>query len=323
MGLKLLVGIHLYNKSDIYQIKDIYKDYRVIYSKEFVDYCVRYDKIRVLDLVDFSVSDMSIEDCNRLGYTLRLYDSPLCDLTRDSNAILGVLGDLVKDGNFIELPLSLLDRQTVPFYYDGKLVYESKDKVLKVSIFMNVAICQLYLDILTNTVYCTLNSKIPVYGHLDLSNDYIINSLYNYSIYKNIRITELLPNLVDSLDGDILLFRNKVSVIALGDSDIYAVPNGVIKVYVIVNGSSNLDKLHLFNIIIPPTVTEVKNNLSNHRKSIRFALSKNVNNYFLRALYDEYSSIEKENRLCSSGLLDRKKLIEAFDELKYTSITFY
>ena len=283
MGLKLLVGIHLYNKSDIYQIKDIYKDYRVIYSKEFVDYCVRYDKIRVLDLMDFSISDMSIEDCNRLGYTLRLYDSPLYDLTRDSNAILGVLGDLVKDENFIELPLSLLDRQIVPFYYEGKIVY----------------------------------------GHIDLSNEYIINSLYNYSIYKNIGITELLPNLVDSLDDDILLFRNKVSVIALGDSDIYAIPNGVTKVYVIVNGSSNLDKLHLFNIIIPPTVTEVRNNLSNDRKFIRFALSKKVNNYFLRALYDEYSSIEKGNRLCGSELLDRKMLIEAFDELEYTSITFY
>lgn len=323
MGLKLLVGIHLYNKSDIYQIKDIYKDYRVIYSKEFVDYCVRYDKIRVLDLVDFSVSDVSIEDCNKLGYTLRLYDSPLYDLTRESNAILGVLGDLVKDGNFIELPLSLLDRQIVPFYYEGKLVYESKDRVLKINIFMNVAICQLYLDILNNTVYCTLNSKIHFYGDIDLSNEYIINSLYNYSIYKNIRITELLPNLVDSLDGDILLFRDKVSVIALGDSDIYAVPNGVTKVYVIVNGSSNLNKLHPFNIIIPPTVTEVRNNLSNHRKFIIFALSKNVSNYFLRALYDEYSSIEKGNQLCGSKLLDRKMLIEAFDELKYTSITFY
>ena len=147
--------------------------------------------------------------------------------------------------------------------------------------------------------------------------------LFNYSIYKNIGITELLPNLVDSLDDDILLFRNKVSVIALGDSDIYAIPNGVTKVYVIVNGSSNLDKLHLFNIIIPPTVTEVRNNLSNDRKFIRFALSKKVNNYFLRALYDEYSSIEKGNRLCGSELLDRKMLIEAFDELEYTSITFY
>lgn len=323
MGLKLLVGIHLHDKSNIYQIKDIYDDYKVIYSKEFVDYCVRYNKIRVLDLMDFSISDMSIEDCNSLGYTFRFYDSPLYDLTRDSNAILGVLGDLVKDENFIELPLSLLDRQIVPFYYDGKLVYKSKDRVLKVSIFMDVAICQLYLDILSNTVYCTLNSKIPFYGDIDLANEYIINSLYIYSIYKNIRITELLPNLVDSLDGDILLFRNKVSVIALGDSDIYAVPNGVTKVYVIVNGSSNLNKLHPFNIIIPPTVTEVRNNLSNHRKFIRFALSKNVNDYFLRTLYDEYSSIEKGNRLCGSELLDRKMLIEAFDELEYTGITFY
>lgn len=89
MALKLVIGVHLCDKSDFYLIKGA--SYNIESGTS-----LRYDAIKVLDLGDFSVHDISLEDCHKLGYK-HLSFSDMKGVSLSDNYIVGSQGIVIRD----------------------------------------------------------------------------------------------------------------------------------------------------------------------------------------------------------------------------------
>lgn len=323
MALKLVIGVHLCNKSDFYLIKGLK-------SETDNRNRVMYDVIKVLDLEDFSVYDISLEECSKLGY--RILDfSYINDANLDDDCIVGGQGIVTVNSVLGFAKLGNLWSCDVPIYYKEELVQHKQNRVyylnfvccneLRLDVKFNV---DLYIDLIDYTVQCCV-CDIPVYGDLDLSNEYLKHPYYRYYIGRVVDNNILLPSLSETISDGICTFGNKLAVVSLLGDDSYIVPNNVEFVSILNRGTYNIvtppnvrsiPGSGKSNIVIPPSVKRVYIKGDARCSDISFSLSSDVSNAFLRELYSQFAKDV-------DGLFGRKEILEAFSKLDGINIGFY
>ena len=324
MALKLVIGVHLCNKSDFYLIKGLK-------SETDNRNRVMYDAIKVLDLEDFSVYDISLEECSKLGY--RILDfSYINDANLGDDCIVGGQGVVAVNSVLGFAKLGDLWSCDVPIYYKGELVQHKQNRVYN----LNFDCCNelrpnvkfkvdLYIDLIDYTVQCYV-SDIKVYGDLDLKCEYSNHSYYRYYTGRGVDNSVLLPILSETISDSICTFGNKLAVVSLLGDDSYIVPNNVEFVSIHSRGTYNIaippnvkkvPGSGKSNIVIPPSVKRVYIENGDAKSSdISFSLSSGVSNAFLRELYSQFVK-------GVDGLFCRKEILEAFSKLEGINIGFY
>ena len=308
MALKLVVGVHLCDKSDFYLAKEP-KNSR----DGVID--VRYDAIKVIDLDDFNVYDMSLEECHKLGYKLLSF-SYLDGIALGDNCIIGGQSLVLRDNVIGFAKLGDLYSCDVPLYYKGELIRNNKNRVYGLSLtccnelrpYIKF-IVNFYIDLIDYTVQCCVCGR-PVYGELDLKSEYLCHSYYNYWGGYTIPNNILFSDLSETVSDGICTFGNKLSVISLMKEGNYIVPNSVEFVSIQGSGKSN--------IVIPPSVKRVYVGGDAKCSNINFSLSSNVSNMFLMELYTQFLK-----QSTSNSLFGRKEILEAFSRLEGINIEFY
>lgn len=324
MALKLVIGVHLCNKSDFYLIKGLK-------SETDNRNRVMYDAIKVLDLEDFSVYDISLEECSKLGY--RILDfSYINDANLGDDCIVGGQGVVAVNSALGFAKLGNLWSCDVPIYYKGELVRHKQNRVynlnfdccneLRPSVKFKV---DLYIDLIDYTVQCYV-CDIKVYGDLDLKYEYSNHSYYRYYTGRGVDNSVLLPSLSETISDSICTFGNKLAVVSLLGDDSYIVPNNVDFVSIHSRGTYNIaippnvkkvPGSGKSNIVIPPSVKRVYIENGDAKSSdISFSLSSNVSNAFLRELYSQFVKDV-------DGLFGRQEILEAFSKLDGINIEFY
>ena len=324
MALKLVIGVHLCNKSDFYLIKGLK-------SETDNRNRVMYDAIKVLDLEDFSVYDISLEECSKLGYEILSFTC-IGGVDLSGDYIIGGLGIVARNSGLAFTKLGDLWSCDVPIYYRGELVQHKQNRVY----YLNFVCCNelrpnvkfnvdLYIDLIDYTVQCCV-CDIPVYGELGLSNEYLKHPYYSYYIGRVIENNILLPSLSETISDGICTFGNKLAVVPLLGDDSYIVPNNVEFVSIHSRGTYNIaippnarsiPGSGKSNIVIPPSVKRVYIENGDAKSSdISFSLSSNVSNAFLRELYSQFVKDV-------DGLFGRQEILEAFSKLDGINIGFY
>ena len=307
MALKLVIGAHLCNKSDFYLVKGLKSE------ADNNRNSVMLDAIKVLDLGDFSIYDISLEECSKLGYEILSFTC-IGGVDLSGDYIIGGQGIVARNSGLAFTKPGDLWSCDVPIYYKGELVQHKQNRVY----YLNFICCNelrpnvkfkvdLYIDLIDYTVQCCV-CDIPVYGDLDLSNEYLKHPYYSYYIGRVIENNILIPSLSETISDGICTFGNKLAVISLLEDGSYIVPNNVEFVSILGSGKSN--------IVIPPSVKRVYVEGDARCSDINFSLSSNVSNAFLRELYSQFvKDVE--------GLFGRKEILEAFSRLEGISIGFY
>lgn len=307
MALKLVVGVHLCDKSDYYLVKG------ASYNIERVT-SIRYDAIKVLDLGDFSVCDIGLEDCHRLGYKL-LGFSYMSGVDLSDNYIVGAQRIVLKGDT---IALTVIKEKycfDVPLYYNGELIQYKKSRVYNLSFNCHNELrpsvkfsIDFYIDLIDYNVQCLVCDK-QVGAGLDLHCEYMkYSSQYKYYSGTTIANNILFPSLSETISDGICTFGNKLAVVSLLGNGSYIVPNNVEFASVIGSGESN--------IVIPPSVKRVYIYGDAKCSDINFSLSSDVSNTFLRELYSQFvKNVE--------GLFGRQELLEAFSKLEGINIGFY
>lgn len=323
MALKLVIGVHLCNKSDFYLIKGLK-------SETDNRNRVMYDAIKVLDLGDFSICDISLEECSKLGY--RILDfSYINDANLGDGCILGGQGVVTVNSVLAFAKLGTLWSCDVPIYYKGELVQHKQNRVynlnfdccnkLRPSVKFKV---DFYIDLIDYTVQCYVCDK-QVYGELDLKYEHSNNSYYRYYTGRGVDNSVLLPSLSETISDSICTFGNKLAVVSLLGDGSYIVPNNVEFVSIHSRGTYNIaippnvkkvPGSGKSNIVIPPSVKRVYIDGDAKCSYINFSLSSNVSNMFLRELYSKFLGI-------NGDLFGRQEILEAFSKLEGINIGFY
>lgn len=323
MALKLVIGVHLCNKSDFYLIKGLK-------SETDNRNRVMYDAIKVLALEDFSVYDISLEECSKLGY--RILDfSYINDANLGDDCIVGGQGVVAVNSVLGFAKLGDLWSCDVPIYYKGELVQHKQNRVYNLNIKCYNGLrrdvkfdIELYIDLIDYTVQCYA-CDIKIYGDLDLKCEYSNHSYYRYYTGRGVDNNILLPSLSETISDSICTFGNKLAVISLLGDDSYVVPNNVEFVSIQNRGTYNIVTppnvrsilgSGKSNIVIPPSVKRVYIKGDARCSNISFSLSSNVSNAFLRELYSQFVKDV-------DGLFGRQEILEAFSKLDGISIGFY
>ena len=307
MALKLVIGVHLCDKSDFYLIKGA--SYNIESGTS-----LRYDAIKVLDLGDFSVHDISLEDCHKLGYK-HLSFSDMKGVGLSDNYIVGSQGIVIRDSTMAFVVIKDKYSYDIPLYYKGELIQYGKTRIynlflsccneLRPSVKFPV---NFYIDLIDYTVQCFVCGKQVCDGS-DLKCEYMqYSSRYKY--YSDCKIDNniLFPSLSETISDGICTFGNRLAVVSLLGDGNYIVPNNVEFVSIRGSGKSN--------IVIPPSVKRVYIDGDAKCSYINFSLSSNVSNMFLRELYSKFLGI-------NGDLFGRKEILEAFSKLEGINIGFY
>lgn len=326
MALKLVIGVHLCNRSDFYLIKGL-KSEADTYNRNRV----MLDAIKVLDLEDFSICDISLEECSKLGYEI-LDFTCIGGVDLSGDYIIGGQGVVTRNSTLAFAKLGTLWSCDVPIYYKGELVQHKQNRVynlnfdccneLRPSVKFKV---DFYIDLIDYTVQCYVCDK-QIYGDLDLKYEHSNHSYYRYYCIVAIGNNILLPSLSETISDSICTFGNKLAVVSLLGDDSYIVPNNVEFVSIHSRGTYNIaispnvrsiPGSGKSNIVIPPSVKRVyiENGDAKH-SDISFSLSSNVSNAFLRELYSQFVKDV-------DGLFGRQEILEAFSKLDDINIGFY
>lgn len=324
MALKLAVGVHLCNKSDFYLVKGLKSE------ADNNRNSVMLDAIKVLDLGDFSIYDISLEECSKLGYEILSFTC-VGGVDLSGDCIIGGQGIVARNGELAFTKLGDLWSCDVPLYYKGELIQHKQNRVYN----LNFVCCSelrldvkfkvdLYIDLIEYNVQCCV-CDIPVYGELDLSNEYLKHSYYRYYIGRAIENNILLPSLSETISDGICTFGNRLAVVSLLGDGSYIVPNNVEFVSIHNSGTYNIvtppnvrsiPGSGKSNIVISPSVKRVYVEGDARCSDINFSLSSGVSNMFLRELYSQFvKDVE--------GLFGRKDILEAFSKLDGISLGFY
>lgn len=161
MALKLVIGAHLCNKSDFYLVKGLKSE------ADNNRNSVMLDAIKVLDLGDFSIYDISLEECSKLGYEILSFTC-IGGVNLSGDYIIGGQGIVARNSGLAFTKLGDLWSCDVPIYYKGELVQYKQNRVY----YLNFVCCNelrpsvkfkvdLYIDLIDYTVQCWV-CDIPV-----------------------------------------------------------------------------------------------------------------------------------------------------------------
>lgn len=267
MGLKLVVGYHLAIESEARRFRKVFNRHLANIGNIDLSELYTVNRLRLLDLSDFSIDDISVTDCINAGYSFKPYKCS--SFSRDSLVILGIK-TFKLDGNFIKVRLAYGDGDIVPVYFNNELVNlysrhlgDSKYSVLHIENYGNTLSCgkelSIFIDVISRNMCIRLDNNM-VYG-VDVITE---SDIYPYKTGFSISLDELpdcyLPyDFTNVLHKNCIVYLSKIAGVyldgSLSDYEII-LPNGVEKL-ILFGREFDEDSNSNITIVIPPTVNNV------------------------------------------------------------------
>ena len=311
MDSKLVIGVHLCDKSDLYMIRQLEK-----YEGNRNE--VRYDAVKLLDLSNFTVCDLSIEECHKLGYEFFSF-SYGCRTNTSDKYIFGNIGTILDNSLFGSSKIGDLYECSMPIYYKGELAYENNDRILRVGLNCCNSLragvkfgVNILVDLIDYRVQCKTANGFNIYGDFDLMEEHIRNEHYRYESGVIIENSRLFPSLCDNINKGICIFNNRLAVLSLEGEGSYIIPSGVESACIFGFGDKS-------NIVIPISLNEVYLSGDTRVSDIKFLLSSSASNAFLKRLYKSIVN----GKTGINTLFDRESILEAFKTLDGIELEFY
>lgn len=297
MDSKLAIGVHLCDKSDLYKVRQLQK-----YESNRDE--VRFDAVKLLDLSDFTVCDLSIEECHKLGYKFYSF-SDGCNVKSDKY-IFSNIEAMGNNSLFGSSKIGNLYECGMPIYYNNELVYENNDRILELRVHCctnlgpNVIFwITILVDLIDYRVQCKTANGFNIYGDFDLASEHEINHYYRYESGVVINSSMLLPSLYADVNKDICTFSNEIAIVSLKNECSYIIPSGL--KYTCLFGFGDKS-----NIVLPISLNEVYLSWESSNSYIKFLVSSGVSNAFLKRLYKSTDSEVDINKL-----FDRESILKA------------
>lgn len=334
MGLKLVVGYHLAVESEARRFRKVFNRYLDDIGNIDLSELYTINSLRLIDLSDFSIDDISVIDCVNAGYSFKPYKCS--GFSRDSLVILGIKTFIV-DGDFIKVRLVYGDGDIVPVYFNNELVNlysrhlgDSKYSVLHIKNYGNTLSCgkelSIFIDVISRNMCIRLDNNM-IYGVDVIDESY----KYSYRTGFSISLDELpdccLPyDFTNVLHKNCIVYMGRIAGVyldgSLGDYEII-LPNGVNKL-VLFGREYDEDSDSNITIVIPPTINNVTSYSledSLHTDggiNLKLCISKQASKDMIVSLYrclniagfggsDYYETLSKDDALKSLGYWNKEK----------------
>lgn len=343
MGLKVVVGLHLYSKDDINRVLEYFDTY----SKypNFTSYSrhnrgnmgipdIKISGIRVLDLKTLEYFDFTIEECNKLEFDLVSCDDSVEEIGDIDRVVLGVPDTFSRFDSYIQFErLFNSIRSILPIYYAGDLIYKDKCKIIHLDNEYSIGECLHSLGVYYNieTFDASLHYRwCKVYGNIDLKETYILNkeklnnAIYHNDFYCDINYFDCFGDLAKEVSSNLWVFNGTCAALCLDEdsSDTIIVPNGVTFLDL---GISNWGAIPTnISVVLPPSI-EIVDMLYSTGECLSklFMSSKTPTN----VLYDFLNSLalsDELTELTADNLpMDRDIIVNTLSKLKKLDIRFY
>lgn len=267
MSLKLVIGFHLEMSSEANRFRRVFNRYLDNLRNVNVSESYAISKLRLLDLSNFNIEDISIKDLIDSDYSFEKYS--YSNIDRDSNIVLGIGKFKIDNGSF-KTRLVYGDGCMVPVYFEDKLItdYSSHSdeynyKLIRiVSLGNDLCRCyelNIYIDI-TNLKMFMVLGKALVYGECPSSGDY--KSYSRFAGFKiildNLSYNSLPLGFMTLISNNFVLFDKVAGIYldgSMGDTEFIA-PSTVEKLVLLGRGEGE-DSWSTMKIVIPSSVRYV------------------------------------------------------------------
>lgn len=125
MGLKGVVGLHLYSEEDINSVTEYLNNYYGYNRGNRGIPDIKISGIRVLDLKTLEYFDFTIEECNKLEFDLVSCEDSVEEIGDIDKIVLGVPDTFSRFDSYIHFEgLFASIRSVLPIYYGGEVKYK-------------------------------------------------------------------------------------------------------------------------------------------------------------------------------------------------------
>lgn len=331
MGLKVVVGLHLYSEEDISRVLEYFNTYcrYTMGDRGIPD--IKISGIRVLDLKTLEYFDFTIEECNKLEYDLVSSEDSVEEIGDIDRIVLGVPDTFSRFDSYIHFErLFNSIRSVLPIYYDGNLIYKDKCKIIHLDNEYSIGECLHYIGVYYNieTFDASLHYRMcKVYGSIDLKEAYILSreklnsAIYHNDFYCDINYFDCFGDLAKEVSSNLWVFNGTCAALCLDEdsSDTIIVPNGVTFLDL---GISNWGDIPTnISVVLPPSI-EIVDMLYSTGECLSklFMSSKTPTN----VLYDFLNSLVLSDEVTVDNLpMDRDIIVNTLSKLKKLDIRFY
>lgn len=337
MGLKVVVGLHLYYKEDINRVLEYFNAYQYFntyhrYTREDrVIPDIKISGIRVLDLKTLEYFDFTIEGCNQLELDLVSCEDSVEEIGDIDRIVLGVPDTFSRFDSYIHFEgLFASIRSVLPIYYDGELIYKDKCKIIHLDNEYSFGECLHSLGVYYNieTFDASLHYRMcKVYGSIDLKEVYILHrkklndAIYHNDFYCDINYFDCFGDLAEEVSPNLWVFNGTCAALCLDEdsSDTILVPNGVTFLDLCV---SNWGEMPInIKVVLPPSIVTI---------DMLYSTSECLDKLFMSSktptnvLYDFLNSLDLSDEVNLENLpLDRDVIVNTLSKLKKLDVRFY
>lgn len=331
MGLKVVVGLHLYSEEDISRVLEYFNTYCRYTMGDRGIPNIKISGIRVLDLKTLEYFDFTIEECNKLEYDLVSSEDSVEEIGDIDRIVLGVPDTFSRFDSYIHFErLFNSIRSVLPIYYDGNLIYKDKCKIIHLDNEYSIGECLHSLGVYYNieTFDASLHYRwCKVYGSTDLKEVYILHreklndAIYHNDFYCDINYFDCFGDLAKEVSPSFWVFNSICGALCLDEdsSDTILVPNGVIFIDL---GLSNWGRIPSnIKIVLPPSIETIDMLYSSGECLDKLFIS---NKTPTNVLYDFLNSLALSDELTVENLpLDRDVIVNTLSKLKKLDVRFY
>lgn len=334
MGLKVVVGLHLYSEEDISRVLEYFNTYcrYTMGDRGIPD--IKISGIRVLDLKTLEYFDFTIEECNKLEYDLVSSEDSVEEIGDIDRIVLGVPDTFSRFDSYIHFErLFNSIRSVLPIYYDGNLIYKDKCKIIHLDNEYSVGECLHYIGVYYNieTFDASLHYRwCKVYGNIDLKETYILNkeklnnAIYHNDFYCDVNFVDCFGDLAKEVLPNFWVFNGFCGALCLDEdsSDTIIVPNGVTFLDL---GTSNWGNLPSnIKIVLPPSIKTIDMLYSTGECLDKLFISSKTPTDVLYDFLNSLALSDELTELTADNLpMDRDIIVNTLSKLKKLDIRFY
>lgn len=340
MGLKVVVGLHLYCKDDINRVLEYFNTYQYFntyhrYTREDrVIPDIKISGIRVLDLKTLEYFDFTIEECNKLEFDLVSCEDSVEEIGDIDRIVLGVPDTFSRFDSYIHFErLFGSIKSVLPIYYDGELIYKDKCKIIHLDNEYSFGECLHSLGVYYNieTFDTSLHYRMcKVYGSIDLKEVYILHrkklndAIYHNDFYCDINYFDCFGDLVEEVSPNLWVFNGTCAALCLDEdsSDTILVPNGVTFLDL---GISNWGAIPTnISVVLPPSIEIVGMLYSTGECLDKMFMSSKTPTDVLYDFLNSLALSDELTELTADNLpMDRDIIVNTLSKLKKLDIRFY
>ena len=327
MSLKLVIGFHLEISSEANRFRGVFNKYLDFLRHVNVSESYAISKLKLLDLSNFSIEDISVKDLIDGGYSFEKYSYKNID--RDSNIVLGI-GEFKIDNGSFKTRLVYRDGCMVPVYFDDKLITDysshsdeySYNLIRIISLGSSLCTCRelsIYIDIANMSIFITLVDEL-VYGKYALNVDYLRYSEFiGFSIaVSNLSYNSLPLGFMTLINNNFVLFDKVAGIYLdndLGDTE-FIVPSTVEKLILLGSGY-HCENGSTMKIVIPSSVRyvscfDLESTLDRDEGMyVILYISKQASIELIKSLYNGFNALQLD---CSRFKMSKE---QALKRIKY------